>query len=69
LSDEQNKELDALEHEVKERLDKILKPEQKERLAEMFRRGPGDRGRRGGPGDGPPGPPDGPRPPRPPRDE
>jgi hypothetical protein len=75
LTEEQAKEIDALEADVKSRLEKILKPEQFERLGEMFRRGPGGPGRgRGdrrfeGPPDGPPGPPDRPRPPRPPRDD
>jgi hypothetical protein len=68
LSDDQNKQLDALEAEVREKLEDILEPEQLERLGEMFRRGPGRRGPGfGGPPDGPPGSPDGPRPPRPPR--
>jgi hypothetical protein len=54
LTDEQEKELTALEKEVKERLLKILTPEQKKKLDELRRRGPG------GP---PPGGPDRPRPP------
>lgn len=71
LSDEQIEKIDALEQEVKTKIAEILKPEQLERLADMFRRRPGGPGGFGGPPgppDGPPGPPDRPRGPRPPRD-
>lgn len=59
LSEEQTDKIDALEKDVKTRLEEILQPEQLERLTEMFRRGPGGRGGPGrGRGDGPGGPPE-----------
>jgi len=74
LSDEQIEKIDALEKEVQGKVEEILNPEQLERLAHMFRRGPdgpggpGGRERFRGRPDGPPEPPDRPRRPRPPRD-
>jgi hypothetical protein len=61
LSDEQKKQLDALQNEINAKLDKILTDEQKKQLKEMRDRGPGGRpggpsgpgGRPGGPGGGP----------------
>ena len=66
LTPEQDKQIHDLQAEVRAKLEKILTPEQRERLAEMHRRGPGGPG--GGPPDGPDrpgrGPGRGPRPPR-----
>jgi hypothetical protein len=65
LSDEQDAKIDALEKDVQAKLEEILKPEQRERLAEILRRGPGrpggpppGEGRFRGRRDGPPGPPE-----------
>jgi Spy/CpxP family protein refolding chaperone len=55
LTDEQQKQLADLEKEIKERLLKILTPQQKQRLDELRRRGP----------NGPPGPEEEARPARP----
>lgn len=53
LSEEQITQLDKLEKELKEKLNKLLTDDQKKQLANMRQRGPG------GPGGGPDGPPDG----------
>ncbi len=69
LTDEQEKQLTDLEKEVKERLLKLLTADQKKKLDELRKRGPGGPG---GPGAPPPPPPPREReaPPRPPeRDE
>jgi len=65
LNEEQTAKIDALEKDVQTKLEEILKPEQLERLAEIFRRGPGrpggpppGEGRFRGRPDGPPGPPE-----------
>jgi hypothetical protein len=39
LTDEQRQQLDALDNDVRERLGKILTPEQKQQLEQMHRRG------------------------------
>jgi len=73
LTEEQSKQVDALQKEVDARLDKILNEEQRQTLKQMLERGPGGpggfgRGGPGGPGGfGPPPPPpgDGPPPDRP----
>jgi hypothetical protein len=62
LTDAQEIQLHDLEKEVKERLLKILTPEQKKKLDELRRRGPGGPPP-GGPGRPPEGRPDRPRPP------
>ena len=49
LTDEQNKQIEALEADVRLKLHNILTPEQLAKMAEMHRRGP-----QGPPGDGPP---------------
>ncbi len=49
LTDEQNKQIDALEADVRSKLHSILTPEQLARIAEMHPRGP-----QGPPGGGPP---------------
>jgi hypothetical protein len=70
LSDEQEKQLDALQKEVDERLAKILTSEQKKMLDEVRSRGPrggGFPGGPGGPGGPPPGGPGGPPPGGPPQ--
>lgn len=70
LTDEQEKQLNDLEKEVKERLLKLLTADQKKKLDELRKRGPGGPG---GPGAPPPPPPPRPErdaPPKPPeRDE
>lgn len=77
LTDEQSKQVDALQKEVDARLDKILNEDQRQMLKEMRERGPGGPGGfgpppggfgPGGPGGGPGGPDGGPggfRPPPP----
>jgi hypothetical protein len=70
LSDDQKKQLDALQKEVDAKLDKLLTEDQKKQLKEMKDRGPGRGfggppggpggpggfgGPKGGPGGGPPG--------------
>jgi hypothetical protein len=57
LTDEQAKQLDALQKDVDARLESILNDEQKEQLRAMRDRGPGGFGP---PGGGPPPPPPGP---------
>lgn len=53
LSEEQIQQIDKLEKELKEKLNKLLTEEQKKQLENMRMRGPGGPG--GGPGGGPPG--------------
>jgi hypothetical protein len=59
LSDEQKKQVEALQKEVDAKLEKILTEDQKKQLKELRERGPGRPGDRGpgerGPGDRPPG--------------
>lgn len=62
LTAEQEKAVAAMEKELKEKLDKLLTPEQK-KIVEDFRPRP-PMGGPGGPGGVPGGPPDGPPPPR-----
>jgi Spy/CpxP family protein refolding chaperone len=59
LSDQQEKQIDALEKEVRGKVDKILTAQQRKILGQARPRGPGGPGGPGGP-DGPGGPPDGP---------
>jgi hypothetical protein len=53
LTDDQKKQLDALQSEVNQKLANILTKDQNDRLSQMGRRGPDD----GGPDNGPGGPP------------
>jgi hypothetical protein len=50
LTDDQKKQLDALQKDVDEKLAKILTDEQKKQLKDLKERGPGGFGRPGGPG-------------------
>ncbi len=58
LNEEQKQQLDALEKDVKEKLNKLLTEDQRKQLEAMRNRGPGGPGGFGGPG-GPGGPPRG----------
>ncbi len=69
LSAEQQKQLDKIEKEVKERVLKLLTPAQKKKLEEAIRRGPPRPPRDGGPREGRPRPRDGDRERRPERPE
>jgi hypothetical protein len=44
LTDDQKKQLDALQTEVNQKLATILTKDQNDRLSQMGRRGPGDHG-------------------------
>jgi hypothetical protein len=76
LTDDQKKQIEALESDVKDKLTKILTPEQKAQFEDLLQRGPGEPPHRGpggpgGRGAGPGGRPEqgGDRPPRPRRPE
>jgi hypothetical protein len=56
LSDEQKKEVEALQKDTNEKLDKILNEDQRKKLQEMRDRGPGPGRRDGGDGARPPRP-------------